>query len=312
VIELRQLAALVAVADHGTFSAAAKALFTVQSNVSAHIARLETELGMILIDRQRGTLTEGGKVVVARARTIHHELDAIRADITSMADEVTGDVRLGVIGTTARWLVPSILQILQTRHPRVRAVVVEASTTSLIPQLSTGRLDLAVVNMPVDDPDVTTDELFDEEMVLVAPTQHPLAARESVTLSELSAHPMLLGAPGTALRDDLETELARAGVKLRAQAEIDGVRLMASLAFEGFGAAILPATAVPSWLEGDWRRVQVDGLPRRKVGLAHRRRGLPSAPARALSEVILDVVAQQGPSQPGLHLRVQARCTPPE
>jgi len=302
VIELRQLAALMAVADHGTFSAAAKSLFTVQSNVSAHIARLETELGMVLIDRQRGCLTEAGREVVARARTIHHELEAIRADVTALTEEVSGDVRLGVIGTTARWLVPSILQILQDRHPRVRAVVVEASTTSLLPQLVTGHLDLAVVNLPVDDPDVVADELFDEDLLLVAPTDHPLATRGSVTLTELADYPLLLGAPGTVLRNDLDAEVARAGVRLRAQAEIDGVRLMASLAFEGFGAAILPATAVPGWLEGNWKRVSVAGLPRRKVGLARRRRGLPSAPARALSEVIMDVIADQGRSQPGLHL----------
>jgi DNA-binding transcriptional LysR family regulator len=304
VIELRQLAALMAVADHGTFSAAAKSLFTVQSNVSAHIARLETELGMVLIDRQRGCLTEAGREVVARARTIHQELEAIRADVTALTEEVSGDVRLGVIGTTARWLVPSILQILQDRHPRVRAVVVEASTTSLLPQLVTGHLDIAVVNLPVDDPDVGAEELFDEDLLLIAPADHPLATRGSVTLAELADYPLLLGAPGTVLRNDLDAEAARAGVRLLPQAEIDGVRLMASLAFEGFGAAILPATAVPGWLEGNWKRVQVAGLPRRKVGLARRRRGLPSAPARALSEVILDVIAQQGLSQPGLHLIV--------
>jgi DNA-binding transcriptional LysR family regulator len=306
VIELRQLAALAAVADHGTFSAAAKALFTVQSNVSAHIARLETELGMTLIDRQRGCLTEAGEVVVARARSIHSELEAIRVDVASLAQEVTGDVRLGVIGTTARWLVPSILQTLLDRHPKVRAVVVEASTTSLLPQLVHGQLDAAVVNLPVDDPDLATLPLFDEELLLIVPAGHRLSDRYDVSLTELAEHPLLLGAPGTALRDELDAEAAAAGVRLRAQAEIDGVRLMASLVFEGFGPAILPATAVPGWLEGSWARVTVNGLPRRRVGLAHRRRGLPSAPARALSEVIADVVADRGRSQPGLHLPLTA------
>ena len=64
-MDLRQLAALVAVADEGSFSAAARSLHTVQSNVSTHIARLERELGAVLVDRTRGTLTEEGEVVVA-------------------------------------------------------------------------------------------------------------------------------------------------------------------------------------------------------------------------------------------------------
>ena len=101
-MDLRQLAALVAVADHSTFSAAADALHTVQSNVSAHVARLERELGATLVDRSAGQLTEEGKAVVTRARRIAAELDAIRSDVAALRDEVAGVVRLGVIGTTGR------------------------------------------------------------------------------------------------------------------------------------------------------------------------------------------------------------------
>ena len=74
---------LVAIADHGTFSAAARALYTVQSNVSSHIARLEKELGVTLVDRSQGGLTEDGVKVVERARRILNEIDDITADIAS-------------------------------------------------------------------------------------------------------------------------------------------------------------------------------------------------------------------------------------
>ncbi|MEN3273610.1 MAG: hypothetical protein V7636_2371, partial [Actinomycetota bacterium] len=73
-MDLRQLAALVAVAETGTFSAAADVLHTVQSNVSTHIARLERELGVTLVDRAAGRLTEEGVAVVARARRVQAEL----------------------------------------------------------------------------------------------------------------------------------------------------------------------------------------------------------------------------------------------
>ena len=76
-MELRHLQALTAISDHGTFSAAADHLGTVQSNISAHVARLEKELGAPLIDRADGRLTEEGTVVVARARRILSELDAL-------------------------------------------------------------------------------------------------------------------------------------------------------------------------------------------------------------------------------------------
>ena len=275
-----------AVAEHGTFSSAAKSLHTVQSNISAHVARLEHELGTTLVDRGSGRLTQEGTAVVARARRIQAELDAIRSDVARLGTELTGDVRFGVIGTTARWLVAGLLDGLRVEHPRVRTVVVEASTTSLTLQLQSGHLDLAVVNLPVDDLELATEPLFEEDLVLVAPTDHPLAKHDRVTLAQLGEHPLLLSAPGTALRDELELQAARAGVRLQAQAELDGVRLAASLAFQGFGAAVLPATAVPGWLTGAWKRIPVRGLHRRHVGLARRRRGALTPQAQGVAELV--------------------------
>src|SRR3954468_4879498 len=103
-MDLRQLAALTAVADPHSFSAAARALHTVQSNVSTHVARLERELGAQLIDRNGGQLTEEGVAVGERARRIANELEASRPEVAAIRHEVVGTVRLGMIGTTARWL----------------------------------------------------------------------------------------------------------------------------------------------------------------------------------------------------------------
>src|SRR5688500_2705414 len=176
-MDLRQLTALVAVSEAGSFSAAAKALHTVQSNVSTHVARLERELGVTLVDRTNGRLTEEGQAVVERARRVQAELDALAAGVASIGEEVTGSVRLGVIGSTARWLVPRLLGAMQQAHPRVRLVIVEATTTSLLPQLTAGRLDKALINLPVHDDEIVTEPLFIEDLLVVAPEGHPLAER---------------------------------------------------------------------------------------------------------------------------------------
>ena len=109
-MDVRQLAALVAIADHGTFSAAARALFTVQSNVSSHIARLEKELGDDARrpcpgrpHRRRRPRSSSGPGAILR------ELDDIAADMARVDGDVAGDVRLGMLGTTARWLLPRLL-----------------------------------------------------------------------------------------------------------------------------------------------------------------------------------------------------------
>jgi LysR family hydrogen peroxide-inducible transcriptional activator len=301
-MDLRQLTTLVAIADHGSFSAAARALYTVQSNVSGHIARLERELGVTLVDRQRGGLTDDGVAVVQRARRVLHELDDITADMASRGDEVRGDTRLGVIGTTARWLLPQLLTQLQRQHPGVHVTVHEGNTTNLIPRLLAQHIDAVIVQLPVEEPEVSVEPLFAEDLLLLVHTDHPLAARDSIPLAELAGEPLMLPPRGTALRRGIDRAASGVGVELQAQVEIDGVRLLTSLAFEGFGAALVPATAVPSWLTGEFKRIAVPELPRRVVGWVQRRRPSPGSPTRALQAVLREVVSSQGAKQQGVHV----------
>ena len=112
-MDLRQLNALLAVAEHGGFSSAARALHTVQSNVSTHVARLEKELGATLIDRATGRPTKEGEAVLTRATRIRAELEALSSDVASLGARVAGTARLGMIGTTARWLTPLLFEALE-------------------------------------------------------------------------------------------------------------------------------------------------------------------------------------------------------
>ena len=300
-MDLRQLQALVAVVDHGGFTAAAATLHTVQSNISGHIARLERELGAPLVDRRTGTPTPEGAVVVERARRIQSELDAITADVHSLRDEVTGTARIGLIGTTARWLVPPLVEEMARRHPRVTVEVVDATTPSLLLQLASTAIDLAVVTIPVEAPGVATRPLFDEERVLACPSDHPLARIDHPTLADLDGVPLIVEPRGRQFREVLVQRFDEEGLHLAVKAEVDGTRLVASLAFEGFGAALLPASAVSYRPELGWHVAPFEGLPRRSVGVATRRQGLLSAPALALSAVLRDVVDERALHQPGVH-----------
>lgn len=300
-MDLRQLHALVAVAETGTFSAAADVLHTVQSNVSAHVARLEKELGVKLVERAGGVLTPEGQVVVARARRVQGELEALVSDVAALRHDVSGTVRLGLIGTTGRWLAPLLLETIARRHAGIQLALFEGTSTSLEPQLSSGRLDLAVVNLPVSTTEFFTLPLFDEDLVLVVHVGDPLAKRRSVTMADLDGMPLLLPMPGSGLRAELDAAARAAGVSFVALAELDGVRLIASLTFEGNGPAILPATAVPGFLRHEWRSIAIEGLPRRRIGVAQPRRGLPSAPARAVLRLLQELVVDGAQEQPGIH-----------
>ncbi len=107
----------------------------------------------------------------------------------------------------------------------------------------------------------------------------------------------MLPPKGTALRHDLDAEARRAGVTLRPLAEIDGVRLMASLALRGLRRDHRPHDGGPRLVEGDFVRIPIVDLPRRHVGMARRRRAMPSASARAVADVLHQVIATRGPRQ---------------
>ena len=289
-MDLRQLNAIVAIAEHGSFSAAADALATVQSNVSTHVKKLEHELGTVLVDRATGELTDEGALVVTRARRVIHELDAMASDVTALSLDVVGTVRLGAIGTAARWLVPQLLDIAPARHPHLRLVFVEATTIGLDAQLATSLVDLAVLNLPASGTEVRTIALFEEDLALVVPKDHELAGAKQVTAQELSRLPLILPLPGVKLRDDIDAVTAAAGIQLEARAEMDSLRLIASLTFEGAGLAILPCGAVPDFLSDSFEFVPVAGLRPRLVGVAQRRRGLPGAPVRAVLDILSEII----------------------
>jgi LysR family hydrogen peroxide-inducible transcriptional activator len=299
-MDFRQLQALIAIADHGSFSAAATALQTVQSNISSHIARLEKELGVQLVDRHGGTLTEEGMAVLERARRITAELEAACADVAALRHEVSGTARIGMIGTTARWLAPLLLDRMAVLHPDVRLVISDGTSATLEPHLAAGSLDSAVVNLPQSSPELIERPLFDEDLVLLVPSSHPLAGRNQVQIDELDGTPLLLPAPGTAFRKEIDEACYARGVTLLPRAELDGVRLIASLTLRGYGPAILPATGATEETAG-FNRISIAGLPRRTVGLVLRRRGRPSAPARAMLEVLESVVTANLDPASGLH-----------
>ena len=300
-MDRKQLRAFVAVAEQRSFSAGARVLGTVQSNVSAHVARLEKQLGVLLIDRSTNELTDEGRVVLERARRIEGEFEALDADVASLRDVVSGSVRLGAIGTTARWLVAPLLDAVTAQYPEIRVIVLDATTTSLVPNLASGAVDLAIVNLPIEQTDLLVEPLFDEDRILIVPDGHPLAGHDSVTLSELSRHELLLEARGTAFRDVLDQAAAAEGVVLHPKAELDGMRLLASLVFSGFGAGVVPASAIPPNVEATWRRIPVEGVPGRSVGLARRRRGLPTAAQRVVAEQIRRTIAEGATSVPGVY-----------
>lgn len=292
-MDIRQLKSLIAVDDYGSFSAAADALGTVQSNVSAHISKLESELNILLVDRKDGSLTEQGLVVIKRARAIMSEVESIQSDLSSLTKDVKGRVRVGLIGTTARWLIPQLIEKISQSHPQMNLHLSEGTSSSLHRWLHEGVIDLAILNTPIYASDINFKTLFEEVMVLAVDINDPFAKRESISMAELSDIELLSPPKGNWFRDELDAIAAKYRVRLKTKAEIDGLRLIAALTIDGFGSSIVPSTAVAPRFSNIIATIPVVDVAPRKVGLARRKNQIEATPTKAFTLALYELLADK-------------------
>ncbi|HUZ41580.1 MAG TPA: LysR family transcriptional regulator [Acidimicrobiales bacterium] len=302
-MEIRQLEALIGIADHGSFSGAAEALGTVQSNISNRIAHLERELGAELVNRSNGLLTESGEIVVDRARRIVGELRGIASDVSELNAEIHGQVVLGMIGSAGRWIVPLLLEALKENYPHIALHIVEGTNSVIEPQLVKGQLDLAVVAWPIYTPELSGVDLFSEDLVLIVARDHPLATLpEPLTFKSLAQYEILLPFRGTPIRREIDEASRLEGVELNPSIELDGLRTIASLTFDGYGPSILPATMLSRHLREKFVGRHINNIAKRRVLLVTRRFGFPAAPVRAIHALLIDVVKNATNEPDGVYL----------
>ena len=301
-MDFRQLEAFLAVVDSGSFSQAGKVLHTAQSNISTRVKNLEADLGVTLIDRDTMEPTPEGRSVLERARRILHEEEAISTDVKSMAETVQGVVSIGMIGTTGRWLIPQLLDDQRRQYPNIQLRIVEGTNSSLEPRIATGQLDVGILSMPLIAESFRYEDLFAEELVLVVPTKGKRAiAGDEVSLTDLIDLDLLLPLSGTPLRNEIDEACAQLDMTLQPRIEMDGIRTLASLCFDGAGYAVLPATAIPAHLKLGFRGIPIAGLPPRRVALVLPPYGVPSTPTWSIYRILKDIVATDSRLPAGLH-----------
>ncbi len=125
---------------------------------------------------------------------------------------------------------------------------------------------------------------------MIVARAHPLAKRRSVNFTTLAKYELLLPLVGTPLRREIDDAAAAQGVSLRPLVELDGLRTIASLTFDGYGPSILPATMLSKHLRASFVAIHINDIARRRVSLVSRRFGFPAAPVRAVHALLLEVV----------------------
>ncbi|MBY8877703.1 LysR family transcriptional regulator [Actinacidiphila acidipaludis] len=303
-MELRQLEYLVAVADEGGFTRAATALHVAQPGVSAQIRQLERELGQPLFDRSARAvrLTEAGEAVLPYARAALEAVAGARLAVQELTGLLRGRVAIGTVTSLGSDMnVPGLLAAFHTEHPGVEITLTEDTSDRLLQGVLDGRYDLAFAGLAgAAPPGIGTQTVVDSALVAAVAPGDPLARRRSVPVRALADRPLIVLPHGTGLRAAVDAGCAAAGIRPRIAFEAGNPEVLALLAEQGLGVALLPAGLAESR-----PRLAVVALtrPALRSRLVLAWRTAPAAPAaraftrHARAFLAADGVTRSGPSE---------------
>ncbi len=283
-MDLRQLRYFVAVAAAGGFTRASAELGIAQPTLSLQIQRLEESLGVPLFERLgRGVrLTAAGELLLQHARELLRGVSEARQCLQALSRKVCGRLSVGAIPTVLPYWLADRLPQFRRRFPEVELRLVENLTDRLVQGLREGDLDVAVVGLPLRQPDVVCAEILREPLFAILPPEHPLARQAEVDPRQLRELPLLLLREGHCFRQKVIALCGRSGLMPAAVFESDQLESIRSLVAAGFGASLLPAMAA-SRTHG-CAIVPLAGEPVRRIGYARMRRKYHSPAVAAFTD----------------------------
>lgn len=299
-MELRHLFAFVAVAEELHFGRAAKRLQMAQPPLSQQIRQLEKELGVQLFERNTRSvrLTSAGESFLQPVRTVIEDLDtAVRAAKAAGRGEY-GRVSIGFAGASSHETLPRLTRAVRAAHPAIELVMTGQTYANVaLARVADGSLDLGFVRLPVTQPGVTFRVIDEEELVCALPSDHPLAARDSVLLEVLAGEPFVSfpANTGSTVRDAMVGACEAAGFNPRVVQEAPDSYTILALVAAGVGVT-LTVTSVQHIQQSGLVYRPLAGPPiRRQAALAWRADN-PSAALHAVLAVAEDALPTPRPA----------------
>lgn len=286
-LNLHHLRVFAAVAEQRGFSRAAVALRISQPAVSKAVRQLERRIGVPLLERagRASRLTAAGEQLAARARELFAVETAAEEELRALRGLEAGSLRVGASTTVATYLLPPILARFHDAHPAIALRVVSANTRTITRALLERRLDVALVEGPVEHPRVRARRWRSDELVLIAPPDHRLVSRRSVDVHELTAERFVVREAGSGTREVAERALAKSGVRPAVGLQLGSTEAVKQAVAAGLGLAIVSRYAAEDQLAlGSVALVRLRGVELERTLSELRLEGRePSAPAAAFT-----------------------------
>lgn len=272
---LTELRYIIALARERHFGRAAEKCFVAQPTLSVAVKKLEDELGVILFERGQSevSVTPAGEPIVRQAEKVLAEAARIRELADTAGDPLAGPLRIGAIYTIGPYLLPRLVPLLRERAPRMPLVIQENFTTKLIEALKSGELDVAILALPIEEPGLVAQAVYDEAFRVLVPASHPWVKHKSIEAGSLLDEPLLMLGRGNCFRDqvlDLCSRAGSGGPQVLEGSSLETIRLMVASAV---GITVMPASAVDTLPKDDpLLRVRpfAEPTPTRRVGMVWR------------------------------------------
>ncbi len=292
-ITLRQLGYFEALARHSHFGRAAAACAITQPALSMQIKDLEEALGAVLIERggRQVRLTRFGEEAALRIRDILRAVEELGDFARASRGRLAGRLRIGMIPTIAPYLLPAVIADLTRRHPELDIHVREALTSKLIQELREGRIDTAIVALPVSEPSLTEVALFAENFLLVRPDEH--AGTPVPRSKDLREMRLLLLEEGHCFRDQALSFCNTQSALPREVLDASSLSTLVQMVSAGMGITLIPEMAVP--VETRSAPVSVARFkkpqPSRTIGMIWRKTSPLKEQLLQISEVVCESAA---------------------
>ncbi|EDY86575.1 LysR protein [gamma proteobacterium HTCC5015] len=302
-MNIRDLQYLMALAEHQHFGRAADACHVSQPTLSTQIKKLEGELNVTLVERdnKKVMLTEVGNAVVERTADILRGVDEIRDIALQASDPESGRLALGLIPTIGPYLLPYAMRAIKKRFPDLRIYLYEAQTADLVDMLKSGKIDAAIMALPVDDDRIDNIPIYNEAFLAALPFNHPLADRSLLNPSELKDSEMMLLEDGHCLRDQALEVCQNMGASEMSGFRATSLETLRQMVASGAGVTLMPTLAAETnQIEGSDVAIVPfeEPQPQRQVGIFFR----PSSPRKALFKELGQAIAERLPKGLKNHL----------
>lgn len=289
-IELGDVRAFVAVAERGSFHAAAVELHLSQPALSRRIAKLETALGVSLVARTTRSvaLTRVGRDFLSKARALLDGFDESLLGIAELAQKVRGEVTIACVPSAVRYFLPQVLLAYHASYPGIVLRVIDEGADAALDSVVSGEADFGINYVGAQEPNLDFIPILKEPFVVACRIDHALAAKKKVTWAELEQYDYLTVAKASGNRFLLDLALADTPRRPRAFCEVRHVMSVVSLVEAGLGIAAVPQLAMPPGPHPVLTSVKlVQPLVTRTLGLVQRRGQVLSPAAQQLYDMFL-------------------------